>query len=149
MFYNFIEFIILLLITLYISFARYREYIICMSSFSKFPDVLPAFSYASAIDNLWSICLDVNILKSLPYFALYLASDSKRISKFFSLKSFELKSFEFLWTFCITLIWYFDFDFLFPFFILLAFDLKLIRSFNTYFGFILPSLKYLNNSIGF
>ena len=149
LFYNFIEFIILLLITLYISFARYREYIICMSSFSKFPDVLPAFSCASAIDNLWSICLDVSILKSLPYFALYLASDSKRISNFFSLKSFELKSFESLWIFCITLIWYFDFDFLFPFFILLALDLKLIRSFNTYFGFILPSLKSLNNSTGF
>ena len=90
LFYNFIEFIILLLITLYISFARYREYIICMSSFSKFPDLLPAFSCASAIDNLWSICLDVNILTSLPYFALYLASDSKRISIFFLLNHLNL-----------------------------------------------------------
>ena len=47
LFYNFIEFIILLYTFLIISLAHYREYIICRVSFSKFSDVLPAFTYAS------------------------------------------------------------------------------------------------------
>ena len=51
-------------------------------------------------------------------------------------------------TFRITLIWSFDFDLLFPFFILPRSDVKLIWSFNTSFGFIVPSLKSLNNSTG-
>ena len=50
--YNFIEFIMLLYTFLVISFARYREYIICLISFSKFSDVLPAFTCASAIGSL-------------------------------------------------------------------------------------------------
>ena len=33
---------------------------ICMISFSKFSDMLPAFTCARAIGNLWSICLGVN-----------------------------------------------------------------------------------------
>ena len=52
LFYNFIEFIILLYTFLVISFARYREYIIFLASFSKFSDVSPAFTCASAIGNL-------------------------------------------------------------------------------------------------
>ena len=44
----------------------------------KFSDVLAAFTCASAIGNLWSFCLGVNILRPLSYFALYLASDSKK-----------------------------------------------------------------------
>ena len=36
--------------------------ILCIS-FSKFSDVLPAFTRARAIGNLWSICLEVNILR--------------------------------------------------------------------------------------
>ena len=51
-FYKFIEFIALLYTFLVISFARYREYIICLISFSKFSDVLHAFTCASAIGNL-------------------------------------------------------------------------------------------------
>ena len=47
-------------------------------SFSKFSDVLPAFTFASAIDNLESNCLRLTILRSLEHFALYLASDSKK-----------------------------------------------------------------------
>ena len=35
---------------------------ICLISFSKFSDVLPAFTCARAIGNLSSICLGVNIL---------------------------------------------------------------------------------------
>ena len=52
LFYNFIEFIILLYTFLVISFARYKEYIISLISFSKFSDVLPGFTCASAINNL-------------------------------------------------------------------------------------------------
>ena len=37
---------------LVISFARYKEYIICQISFSKFSDVLLAITYAKAIANL-------------------------------------------------------------------------------------------------
>ena len=62
LFYNFIEFIILLYTFLVISFARYKEYMICLISFSKFSDVLPAFTCASAIGNLWKIRLGIHIL---------------------------------------------------------------------------------------
>ena len=52
----------MLYILLVISFARYKKYMICLISFSKFSDVLAAFASARAIGNLWSICLGVNIL---------------------------------------------------------------------------------------
>ena len=65
LFYNFIEFIVLLYIFLIIYFAWYKEYIICLISFSKFSDVLPAFTCANVIVNLWSICLRLNILNCL------------------------------------------------------------------------------------
>ena len=78
LFYDFIEFIILLYTSVVISFARYREYIIYLISFSKSSDVLPAFDCASVIGNLRSICSGLNTLRSLPYLALYLASDSKK-----------------------------------------------------------------------
>ena len=63
LFYKFIEFIIMLYTFLVISFAGYKEYIISLISFSKFSDVLPAFT--CVINNLWSICLGVNILRWL------------------------------------------------------------------------------------
>ena len=62
MHYTFIEFILLLYTSLVISFARYKEYIIYLISFSRVSDVLPAFTCASAIGNLWSMCLGVNTL---------------------------------------------------------------------------------------
>ena len=62
LFYKFIEFIILLYTFLVFYFSRYKEYIICLFLFSKFSDVLPAFTYARAIGKFWSICLGVNIL---------------------------------------------------------------------------------------
>ena len=62
LFYNFIEFIILLHTFLAIFFAHYKEYMICLILFSKFSDVLPTFTYASAIGNIWNICSGVNIL---------------------------------------------------------------------------------------
>ena len=48
---------------------------ICLISFNKFSDVLPAFICASTTGNLSSTCLGVNILRPSPYFALYLVSD--------------------------------------------------------------------------
>ena len=74
LFYNFIEFIILLYNFLAISFAQHKEYIICLISFSNFSGVLPAFTWANAIGNLWSICLGVNILS-----CLWLKTLSKRL----------------------------------------------------------------------
>ena len=65
-FYNFIWFIILLYTFLVISFSQYKEYMIFLISFNMFSDVLSAFTCASAIDNLWSICLGVNILSPSP-----------------------------------------------------------------------------------
>ena len=37
------------------SFAWYREYIICLISFSKFSDVLHAFTCTSPIGNFWKL----------------------------------------------------------------------------------------------
>ena len=65
LFYNFIEFIILLYTFLVIYFAQHKKYITCLIWFSKFSDVLPAFTSASTIGNLWSICLIVHILRCL------------------------------------------------------------------------------------
>ena len=47
--YNFFEFIILLYTFLIIYFAPYKEYMICLISFSIFWDVLPAFTCESLI----------------------------------------------------------------------------------------------------
>ena len=70
-----------MLYTLEICFAHYKESVMCLILFSKFSDVLLAFTCGSAICNLWSICLGVNSLRSFPCFALHLASDSKISSK--------------------------------------------------------------------
>ena len=48
----FTEFVILLYTFLVISFVRYKDYMIRRISFSKFSDVLPAFTCASVICNL-------------------------------------------------------------------------------------------------
>ena len=52
LFYNFIEFMILLNTFLAISFPRYKDYIKCLISFSKFSDRLHAFTCSSATGNL-------------------------------------------------------------------------------------------------
>ena len=49
------------------SFDRYKEYIIYLISFSKFSDVLHAYTCARAIGNLWSACLGVNIFNPFPF----------------------------------------------------------------------------------
>ena len=46
-------------------FLLHKEYMIWQISFSKFSDVVPAFTCARAIGNLWNICLRVNILSCL------------------------------------------------------------------------------------
>ena len=42
----------------------YKDYTICIISFNKLSELLPAFTCASAIGNLWSIYLGVSILSS-------------------------------------------------------------------------------------
>ena len=66
LYYIFIEFIILLYTFFVISFAWYKEYMICRILFNKFSDVLPAFTCANATGNPWSICLGVINLSPLP-----------------------------------------------------------------------------------
>ena len=46
-----------------IYFARHKEYMICLISFSKFSDVLFAFTCARAIGNILRICLRVHIFR--------------------------------------------------------------------------------------
>ena len=76
LFYNFIEFIILLYTFLVFSFAQYKKYMVWRISFSKFSDVLSVFY-------LWNIYwyslkhfLEVNILSYFSWVALKLASDA-------------------------------------------------------------------------
>ena len=45
-----------------ICFDWYKESTICLISFNKLSELLPAFTCARATGNLWSICLGVNIL---------------------------------------------------------------------------------------
>ena len=49
--YNFIEFIILLYTFLLTSVSLYNENMVWLISFSKYPNVLPTFTCASAIGN--------------------------------------------------------------------------------------------------
>ena len=136
-----------------ISFAQYKGYTICLISFSKFSDVLSAFTFAGAIDIIWSIYLVVSILRPLSYFALYLAKKYfsyyfyKKILflffQYFSLKSKHFQHFA-LHLFDLLILIY-DFQI----FISLRYYSKLIWFFSTSFGFILLSSKFLNKSIGF
>ena len=48
---------------------------ICLISFSKFSDVLPAFTCVRAIGNLSSICLRVNISSPLLLFFFFIKVD--------------------------------------------------------------------------
>ena len=63
LYYTINEFVILLYTFLVISLAPYWEYKIYLTSFSKFLDVLPAFTCVKSIGNVWSICLGVNIFR--------------------------------------------------------------------------------------
>ena len=47
---------------LVISFDWHEEQTICLISFNKLSDLLPAFTCIRAIGNLWNNCLGVNIL---------------------------------------------------------------------------------------
>ena len=63
-FYNWIDLIKLLYTFLVIFFDWYKEQKNCLISLNKFSELLPAFTCARAIGNLWNICLCVNILSS-------------------------------------------------------------------------------------
>ena len=76
MYYVFIEFIILLYTFIVISFARYKEYMISLISFSKFSEVLPGFTCARTSGNFGSTFLGGNILRPSSCFILDLASDT-------------------------------------------------------------------------
>ena len=54
-FYNCIDLIMLLYKFLVISFDWYKEQTICLILFNNFSELLPAFTCATAIGNLWSI----------------------------------------------------------------------------------------------
>ena len=55
------------ILSLVISFYRYKEYMASLISFSKLSDALPAFTYAIVICKISSICLEVNIFNPLPF----------------------------------------------------------------------------------
>ena len=66
------KFIILLYIFLVISVTLYKEHMICLISYRKFSDVLPAFTYASAIGYPWSTCLGVLIFWDVLHELIYI-----------------------------------------------------------------------------
>ena len=74
-FYNWIDLIMLLYTFLVISFDSYKEQMICLISFNKLSELLPAFTCARAIGNLWSICFGVSILSPVPLVDLIFALD--------------------------------------------------------------------------
>ena len=125
LFYNFIEFIVLLYIFLIISFARYKEYMICLISFSTFSIILPAFTCAGAIDNL--LCLGVSILSYLWLKILRLEIVRSQTLKILQQSLNNLKTFS-----C-------GLIFLLHFFAFLIFSLILFHLYLTsYFGPLLP-----------
>ena len=76
LYYTSIEFIILSYTFLVISFALFKEYMICRISFSSFSNILPVFTCESIISNLWRICFGGSILITSPWNVLYLAEDT-------------------------------------------------------------------------
>ena len=91
---NYTEFNILLYTFFVLFFAQYKQYMLCLISFSNFSDLLPVSTCASATGNLWSICLEVNILSPFHFNVLCLASNgiivyssSNWITSFLELKS--------------------------------------------------------------
>ena len=68
-FYN--DLIKLLCTSLVIYLDWYKEQTICLISFNKRSELLPAFTCASAIGNLWSICLGLTILSPVPLVSFY------------------------------------------------------------------------------
>ena len=61
-----IDLIMLLYAFLVISFDWCKEYTICLISFNKRSELLPAFICARAVGNLWSNSLRVIILSPVP-----------------------------------------------------------------------------------
>ena len=78
---------------LLISFGRYKKYMICLILFSKFSDILPAFTYARLIDNFLSIWLGLNILRfewleTLRLETLVMGARAAKAWNFFSMNCF-------------------------------------------------------------
>ena len=65
LYYNCFESIILLNTSSVTLFPQCKEYIIWLTSFCTFTDVIPACTCARSIGNPWGICLGVHILKSM------------------------------------------------------------------------------------
>ena len=63
LYYNYIQLIILLYTFLSISFAQYKQYMICLISFRKFSGLLSPSTSVSAIGSLGTICLELDILR--------------------------------------------------------------------------------------
>ena len=57
---------------LVISFAQYKEHMICLISLNIFSDVLPAFTCIRVIGNLWRIFLGVNIFNPFLCFPCFI-----------------------------------------------------------------------------
>ena len=95
LYHNFTEFIILFCPFSVISFAGYKKYIIRQNS-----DRLPAFICASAIPNLLSISLGVNISIPFSFVCFYIRNILQIISKVWRI------SFPFYWKILFLLIFY-------------------------------------------
>ena len=80
--YNFFEFIIWLHTFLVISISQWKECMIDLFDFIYISDVLPTFTCASAISNLWRVSLEVNILILLPFCCLLKSRSLSTITLF-------------------------------------------------------------------
>ena len=70
------DLIILLCSFLVICVEWYKEQTISLISYNKLCGLLPAFTSARAIGNLWSNCLGVSVLSPVPLVALFFDSDA-------------------------------------------------------------------------
>ena len=61
-------------------------------SSNNYLELLPAFTCAKVVGNLWSICLGVNILSPVPCFDLRLTSDLISAESSYNLITFPLDS---------------------------------------------------------
>ena len=119
------------------SFDWYNEWTICLILFNKLFQLLPAFTYARAIGNLWSICLGVSILslewskfeKTCTYIFYWKYFTFKSIGNSFSTIKKYIKAFK-------------DIFFLLFFFLLLWFC-SILKIWNYMYNYLLYKLNLL------
>ena len=159
LFYNFIEFIILLYTFLVTSFSEYKEYMISQVIDTK--SILFVWFHLVSFQMYYLLLLVPELLvifeafvKKLIFFEttsmfclVFIFRQQKRIISE-KINNFFLKSKKF-WTFFISLIWFSVFDFVFFFFYFAQIWFKITLIFYYFCGFILPSLKFINKSIRF